>query len=273
GAGDAFTFLSVIRLLPGWFSAGRLPVLLQWVGMIGALGQVVSAYPFALVLRLSGWESAFVVAAATSALAGVLVLLFVRAGEPPVLTSPVPTDVRSIVVATLRRPGTQLGFWSHMLLASPNNVLGILWGYPLLTVGLRLPIGTAAIVMSMFVAASFVGGPVIGWIVARFPLRRSNVVIGVAALTYACLTALIVWPGHPPLAAVIPLFLGIGIGGPGSMVGLDFARTFNPSHAGGVASGIVNTGGFTGGFVGMLAVGLLLDLRSGARAPVAVLYS
>jgi MFS family permease len=274
GIGDAFTFLAVIRLLPGWFSGRMLPLLLQWVATIGALGQVVSAYPFALLLGLSGWTSAFLVATSASAVAGVLVLAFVRAGEPLPLTSPVPTGgVRAILAASLRRPGTQLGFWSHMLLATPNNVLAILWGYPLLTVGLGMPVGTAAIVMSMFVAASFVGGPVIGWIVARFPLRRSNVVIGVAVVTYGCLTALILWPGHPPLGAVIPLFLGIGIGGPGSMVGLDFARTFNPSHAGGVASGIVNTGGFTGGFIGMFAIGLLLDARSGDRAPVAVLYS
>jgi len=274
GVGDAFTFLSVIRLLPGWFSGRMLPMLLQWVAAIGALGQVVSAYPFALVLRVTGWEAAFLVAAATSALAAVLVILFVRAGEPLPLTSPIPTGgTPAILRASLRRPGTQLGFWSHMLLATPNNVLAILWGYPFLTVGLGLPIGTAAIVMSMLVAATFLGGPVIGWMIARFPMRRSNVIIAVAALSYGALLALLLWPGHPPLAAVIVGFLLIGIGGPGSMIGLDFARTFNPSHAGGVASGIVNTGGFTGGFVGLFAVGLLLDLHAGDGAPIAGLYS
>jgi MFS family permease len=274
GLGDAFTFLSVIRLLPGWFDNRRLPMLVQWVATIGALGQIIAAYPFAILLRLAPWQSAFLIAAAASALAAVLVLLFVRAGEPLPLTSPVPTGgTPAILRASLRRPGTQLGFWSHMLLATPANAFAFLWGYPLLTVGLGFPTGTAAIVMAMLVAATFLGGPVIGWMIARFPMRRSNVVITVAVLSYGALGVLLIWPGRPPLAALIVAFLFIGIGGPGSMIGLDFARTFNPSHAGGVASGIVNTGGFTGGFVSLFLIGLLLDLRAGHGAPISALYA
>ena len=273
GVGDAFTFLSVIRLLPGWFSTRRLPLLVQWVSAVGALGQIVSAYPFALVLRLTGWEVAFLSAAALAVLSLVVVAIAARVGEPLPLTSPIPVGgMRRILRTSVGRPGTQLGFWSHLLLATPTNALAILWGYPFLTVALGLPIGTAAVVMAMLVVASLVGGPLIGWIVARFPLRRSNVVFGVAVVSYGCLLALLLWPGHPPIGVVIAAFLGIGIGGPGSMIGLDFARTFNPTHAGGVASGIVNTGGFTGAFVGMFLIGLLLD-ASNPGAPVAVLYS
>ena len=46
GTGDAFTFVSVLRLLPNWFSGRILPQLAQWVGMIGATGQLVAAIPF-----------------------------------------------------------------------------------------------------------------------------------------------------------------------------------------------------------------------------------
>jgi MFS family permease len=274
GCGDAFTFLSVIRLLPGWFSARRLPQLLQWVGMLGSLGQIVSAFPFALLLGESGWEVAFVSAVALSLLATILVLLFVRAGEPLPLTSPIPAGGRlAILRSALARPGTQLGFWAHTLLASLPNMLGVLWGYPFLTVAVGLPVGTAALVMGLFVAASVIGGPLIGLVAARFPLRRSNLVIGIAMLSYGGLALLVLWPGIPPLGVVMAAFLAIGIGGPGSMVGLDFARTFNPSHAGGSASGIANSGGFIGAFVGMFLVGVLLDLRGGHGVTIAALYS
>jgi MFS family permease len=274
GCGDAFTFLAVIRLLPGWFPARMLPQLLQWVGVLGSLGQVVSALPFALLLREWGWEPAFVSAAALGVLSAVLVLLFVRAGEPLPLTQPIPSGGGlAILRSALARPGTQLGFWAHTLLASVPNLLSVLWGYPYLTVGVGLPIGTAALVLGLFVAASLVGGPLIGLVVARFPLRRSNLVMGVAVISYGSLAMLLVWPGIPPLGVIMAAFLGIGVGGPGSMVGLDFARTFNPSHAGGSASGIANSGGFIGAFVGMFLVGVLLDARAGHDAPVAVLYS
>jgi len=274
GCGDAFTFLSVIRLLPGWFRPRSLPQLLQFVGVLGSLGQVVSALPFALLLRETDWQVAFLSAAALSALSTILVALVVRAGEPLPLTTPIPAGGRTAILRhALARPGTQLGFWAHMLLASLPNLLGVLWGYPFLTQAVGLPIGLAALTLGLFVAASVVGGPSIGWIVARFPMRRSNLVLGVAVLSYGFFAFLLVWPGMPPLWFVMAAFLAIGIAGPGSMVGLDFARTFNPSHAGGSASGIANSGGFIGAFVGMFAIGLLLDARAGHDASIAVLYS
>jgi sugar phosphate permease len=242
--------------------------------MLGSLGQIVSAFPFALLLRESGWQVAFLTSVALSALATALVALFVRAGEPLPLTTPIPAGGRlAILSSALHRPGTQLGFWAHTLLASLPNMLGVLWGYPYLTVAVGLPIGTAALTMGLFVAASVIGGPTIGYLAARFPWRRSNLVLGIAALSYGALLVLVVWPGLPPLGVVMAAFLAIGIAGPGSMVGLDFARTFNPSHAGGSASGIANSGGFIGAFVGMFLVGVLLDVRGGHGAAVEVLYS
>jgi sugar phosphate permease len=84
------------------------------------------------------------------------------------------------------------------------------------------------------------------------------------------------WPGTPPLGLVAALFIAIGMGGPGSLVGFDLARSFNPSHALGSASGVVNVGGFLGGFVSMLLIGVALDVIDGVRVAggaVSSLYS
>jgi MFS family permease len=45
GAGDAMTFISVMRLLPAWFRGPILPQVSQWTGNIGQAGQVLSALP------------------------------------------------------------------------------------------------------------------------------------------------------------------------------------------------------------------------------------
>src|SRR3954469_11119741 len=45
GAGDALTFISVLRLVPQWFPARRVPVLTQLTGIFGQAGQVLSAVP------------------------------------------------------------------------------------------------------------------------------------------------------------------------------------------------------------------------------------
>jgi hypothetical protein len=67
------------------------------------------------------------------------------------------------------------------------------------------------------------------------------------------------WPGRPPLGVVVVFLVVVAIGGPASLIGFDFARTFNPKRSLGSATGIVNVGGFTASFVMMLLVGVVLD--------------
>jgi sugar phosphate permease len=110
-----------------------------------------------------------------------------------------------------------------------------------------------------------VAGPVIGFLVARYPLRRSNLLLTLVLIIFAIWSVVLLWPGTPPISLVVALFIAIGTGGPGSLIGFDMARTFNPTHALGSASGIVNVGGFLGGFVCMLAIGVVLDAIDAAR--------
>src|SRR5262249_4567048 len=52
----------------------------------------------------------------------------------------------------------------------------------------------------------------------------------------------------------------VGVGGPSSMVGFDFARTSNPSGRLGSATGIVNIGGFLASLTTIVGIGVVLDL-------------
>lgn len=266
GVGDAATFVSVIRLLPNWFEGRILPQLSQWVGVIGQFGQLVSAIPFAILLHLAGWQPALLVASGASIVSATVVVALVRRGEPPSATGPLPTTtVVTQLGSTLARPGTQLGFWSHLVAGTAPNVMSIVWGYPFLTAGLGYNVPTAATVFSMLVVGNVVSGPLIGFLAARYPLRRSNVLLTVVIVIFATWAVVLLWPGRPPIGVVIALFIAIGSGGPGSVIGFDLARSFNPSHALGSASGIVNVGGFTGGFVSMLAIGFVLDGLDASR--------
>lgn len=260
GVGDAFTFVSVIRLLPNWFGGRVLPQLAQWVGTLGQIGQILATVPFAFLLHAAGWQPALLVASGFSVLGAVVALALVRRGEPPPLTSPVPTgSIARQLASTVRRPGTQLAFWVHLVGGTAPTVMALMWGYPFLTAGLGLEVPAAAGIFSLLVVGTVIAGPVIGFLVARFPLRRSNLVLTVVTLILALWMLVIVWPGSPPVALVAALYLAVGTGGPGSLIGFDVARTFNPSHALGSASGIVNTGGFIGGFLSVFGMGIVLD--------------
>ena len=87
GAGDALTFIAVLRLLPAWFSAGRLPVLNQVTSLLGQVGQLLSSIPLAAILFTFGWTAAFSCAAAVAAGVAVLVGAFLRDAPSGVRTT------------------------------------------------------------------------------------------------------------------------------------------------------------------------------------------
>ncbi|WP_439690804.1 MFS transporter [Curtobacterium sp. SP.BCp] len=268
GAGDAMTFISVIRLLPMWFSGRILPQISQWTGNLGQVGQVLSAFPFALLLHTTGWGTAYGVAAGAGAVGLVLAFVFVRNGPVPVRTGAIPLPhswggaLRTFAHA-VRRPGTQLGFWSHYVTQSSGTVFSLLWGVPMLR-GLGYTPTEAAGFLTVIVVTGFVAGPLLGVLCARYPLRRSNLVLGCVALLAVVWTAVLTWPGQPPTWLLVLLVVAMGIGGPGSLIGFDFARSFNPVGALGSANGLVNVGGFLAAFVMMYLVGTILDAASHA---------
>jgi sugar phosphate permease len=268
GAGDAMTFISVIRLLASWFSGRILPQLSQWTGNIGALGQVLSAIPLSLALHGLGWEPAFIGAAAMSTIAFLLVITLLSNGQIPTSTASNATSGRGALKQlreSMARPGTQLGFWSHFVTQSSGTVFSLLWGFPMLVGALGYSRSEAASMLALIVIAGVVSGPILGLLTARFPMRRSNLVLFVVTAMGVVWTIVLTWPGQPPLWLVILLIVTMGVGGPGSLIGFDFARTFNPLRSLGSANGVVNVGGFLASFVMMFLIGVILDLLNSAR--------
>ncbi|PPH89944.1 nitrate/nitrite transporter [Rathayibacter sp. AY1D3] len=277
GAGDAAIFTSVIRLTVTWFSGPIVPQLSQWIGNIGQVGQILSALPFAAILHTFGWEPAFLSAAGLGAVSFLGVLLMVA--DVPPRTEPitvVPPTLRATIAqlgVSLRRPGTQLGFWSHFVTQSSGTVFTLLWGYPFLVYAIGLPPTVAAPTLTIVVIAGIVVGPVLGVLTARHPMRRSNLVLGIVSAMAVAWTVVLLWPGIPPYWLVVLLLIVVGAGGPGSMIGFDFARTFNPSRSLGAANGVVNVGGFLASFTMMFAIGLILDALAGPGASSEQTYS
>lgn len=264
GTGDAMTFVSVLRLLPSWFPARRVPILTQVTGLLGQLGQVVSTIPLVLVLSAYGWSAAYLGAAALGVLVGVAVLVWVR--DSPVGTRATPPVGWREAMEQLRRsvaePGTRLGLWSHFSSQFSQMVFALIWGFPFLTIGLGYSATVAGSLLTLMVLAGLVVAPVLGQLTATYPYRRSNLVLGVLVATVLVWTVVLLWPGPAPLPLVVVLMLVLSANGPASAVGFDFARSFNPSPRLGMASGIVNVGGFTASLTTILVIGFVLDLRA-----------
>ena len=271
GAGDAMTFVSILRLLPAWFPARVTPVLTQVTGMLGQLGQLVSVLPFAALVGLHGWRTAFLGLAGAHLLAAILAVLVLRDAPSARARAVTAGSLRAAAAGVWdawRHPGTRLGFWSHFSTPFAGTVFALLWGYPFLVSGEGLTRGAAAGLMVGYVVANLVAAPIIGQLVATHPLRRSWLVLGMIAVQAAAWAVVLLWPGPAPLPVLAGLVAALAAGGPASMVGFDYARTSNPLTRLGAASGAVNGAGFAAAILTLLGIGLVLDLQgAGAATP------
>jgi len=264
GAGDAMTFISVLRIIPAWFPPRRVPLVTQLTGQLGQLGQVASTIPLVAALAGPGWTPAYLGAGAVGVLAMILVLLVMR-DRPEGMPAPTPAGWRQAVAdlrSSFTHPGTRLGLWSHFSTQFSGMVFVLLWGYPFMTAGLGYPPAVAGALLTLMVLAGPVIGPVIGQLTAHYPLRRSNLIFGVLIATVVIWTVVLLWPGPAPLPVLVLLLLVLAAYLPASAVGFDFARSFNPSTRLGAASGIVNMGGFVASLTTIFAIGLILDWRA-----------
>ena len=262
GMGDAMTFISVLRLVGFWFAPRRAPVITQLTGIVGQLGQVVAAFPLVALLHHVGWTPSFAGAAALGVVVAVAVLATLRdapAGSVVTGARIRPAEIRANLRAAWAEPGTRIGLWTHFTTQFSGTVFALLWGYPFLVRAEHVSPATAGALLSLMVFISMGVGPVLGSLAGRWPRRRSALTLTIVGSSALVWTLVLAWPGTAPRALILVLVVVLATNGPGSMLGFDYARTSNPAHRLGGASGIVNVGGFVASLLTIFLVGLLLD--------------
>ena len=265
GAGDAMIFVCVLRLVNTWFAARRIPLITQLTGVLGQLGGIIAAVPMTLALRELGWTNTYLLAASVGIVVGFLLVLFIhdtpdeRSISGPQLSL---AEVRTSLAESWEHPGTRLGLWTHFSTQFSATTLGLLWGYPFFVRGEQLSASTAGLLLTILVIAVMAAGPILAWIITNHPWHRSTLVLGIVLSIVGVWTVVLVWPGNAPMPLLVVLVIVVGIGGPASMIGFDFGRTFNPEHRMGGAIGIINQGGFVACLLLVVAIGLILDWRT-----------
>ncbi|MEV0945230.1 MFS transporter [Rhodococcus sp. NPDC049939] len=266
GVGDALTFISVLRLVPQWFESRRVPVVSQLTGIFGQLGQILSALPLMLLLNGPGWSFAYGSAAAMGMLAFVLGLAVIRNAPPGLEPVAAPAGLREVgkqIRVVWGRHGTRLGFFTHMGTQFSMTTFALLWGIPYLRSAQGLSPAEAGSLLTLSVISAIVAGPVIGILSGRFPMRRSYLVLSIIISNALMWTIVLALPGPAPSWLLVILVVVVSVGGPGSMIGFDYARMFNPSTSMGTAQGMVNIGGFLASLLVIQAMGIILNAMGG----------
>lgn len=263
GAGDAMTFISVLRLVALWFPPRRAPLMMQLTGILGQAGQIAAAVPLVALLSAVGWSTSFLIAACVGGALAVASLVALR--DPPGAAPPrrVPAGEAMVELRhAWREPGTRLGLWTHFVTQFSGVVFALLWGYPFLVESEGRSPAEAGALLTLLVLTGMAVGPLLGYLAGRWPFRRSVPTIAIVLSTASMWTVVILWPGPAPLALLVLLILVLATNGPGSMMGFDYARTENDPVRIGSANGIVNVGGFVASLSTILLIGIVLSVVS-----------
>lgn len=280
GAGDAAIFPAVLRLVATWFPAQRGPLMVQFTGIIGQAGQLIALVPLAALLHATSWTITFGSIAGLGVLFTILVALVIRnhpaergadvtvntdTGVVRVVTSAIDTGVG--IRAAWAHPGTRLAFWSHFTTPFAGTAFVLLWGMPFLTAAEGLDTAHGAGIISVYVVAGMLLGPLIGDLSRRLPNHRSlALVLPAVGVQMAAWVAVIAVPDTAPIWLLYVLAIALATGGPASMIAFDHARTHNPTHRLSTATGVTNAGGFIAALIAIFLIGLALDLQ-GAGTP------
>lgn len=261
GAGDAMVFTSVLRLIALWFLVRQAPVITQLTGMIGQMGAVAAAVPLSAALHAWGWTMTYATAASLGVVLAIGVVAVVK--DSPYERGAVERikirALRHSLTEVWRDPGTRLGLSVHFTTQFAPTVFALLWGYPFLVAGQGLTPTQASGLLTWMTFVALFAGPTIGRWTGLHPYYRSVMaltVVGAISLVWAIVLAL---PGPAPFWLLVVLVSVTAVGGPGSMIAFDLARSFHRSERYGRASGMVNMGGFVASLTTMALIGLILD--------------
>lgn len=270
GAGDASVFLSVMRILPFWFPLKRTPIFTQLTTVLGQLGQFISAVPFMALLGAKGWTVAFVSLGSVVALIAIAALVAVRdvpdqprkkSSAQPVDTSetPVQPRLRTTLKLIVKNPLTWQGFFVHYVLMVWQTVFSLMWGVPLMTLGMGLSPSTAGLVLSINTACMVVSGPIIGIASARFGYRRDVVAVAISFIQAGAWLIFLSSDAPRGLFAIIVVNIVMGLTTAASGYGFDSIRERLDRTVLAAGTGLANMGGFLSSMAAAQVMGILLD--------------
>jgi MFS family permease len=261
GAGDAMTFVNVLRLVQNWFPERRQALLAALTGVVGGLGSLVATVPLETALRQLGWAGTFAVIIGIAVVLGFIAYGIVR-DRPPGVAPPGRhhhEPLSTTLAAAWHRPTTRRAFYAHAGTLGPFAAVGTIWGVPYLEHTQGVGSTTAA---SLMIAVAIAFTAVVGLVGLTghwSPRARAALLIVPAMAQLAGLGLLLAWPGTvAPRPLVVAVLALIGLNAAVSVSLFDIARRATPRSEVGLTVAIVNCGGFTAAAIGSAIIGLLL---------------
>ena len=263
GMGDSFTFISMIRMINGWYQGAKASRLQQYISSAGQLGQFFSAVPFWWMLENLGWSPAFSIMSAISLVTVALLIIYTSDDAPD--QAKTSHRALSLKMATkqlrenMANPGIRMSFWTHFVTQPTTTSIQLLWAVPFLVTAQGQSHDFASLTLTSMVFFGFFITPLVANICSRRPQWRGKLVYLLVAVVNGTWVFVVIQPEALSPVVLFVAMLLISIGGPASMIAFDFSKDIVPKAKLGSANGFANVGGFLATFVMMYMVGWLID--------------
>jgi sugar phosphate permease len=269
GLGVSVVFIALLKLNAAWFHDRHFATMTGLSILLGNVGSLLAATPLAWVLGYTSWRTVFISVGGISLVLAALASQFVRnhpgeAGLPSLRELDGKTahpahaghwyDGLLIVV---KNRATWPGLWVNMGLAGSLFAFGGLWAVPFLreVYGMERAAATAhtTLLLAGFALGAFFIGSLSDWLGRRKP------VMVIAALVYCLgwLPWLFGW--QLPNGMSHAVFFMMGLGASSFTLTWSCAKEVNQHALSGMATSVVNTGGFLGTAMMQPLVGWAID--------------
>ena len=271
GVGVSVMFVAILKVAADRFPENRFGTMAGLSSGLGNIGGLASQTPLFATIAAIGWRASFSLIGLWGIIAGAVCFFVLKENHHPEKPKePDPVNDKQIITPlldALRNPRTWpptivfVGFFGGFICLTGS------WGQGLLTAVYGLAPASAANYVMLGVLGFSFGSIGIGRISDAIQRRRSPTLI-VGGLTLFMWILLVFFPHFVPLP-VLMFTIGLGSGLP--MTTLPTGKEVNHPDYPGTATGIVNIGGFFGGAIGPLGIGLVFDFFSGS-VPEPTLY-
>ncbi len=266
GIGNAFCFLSCIKLTTRWFSAQRTALVIGLIVTIAMAGGVFAQTPLTLLVQALGWRHAVL----TDALLGIIILAIIwrnvhdqpasdKAINNLTQSSPSSLGLKRSIRFAFANAQNWLGGLYTCLLNLPIFLLGELWGVMYLMQVDHISRVQASYITTMVFVGTIIGCPIVGMLSDRLGKRRMPMIVG-AILSLIVMFAIMLTPNLTFWPLLI-LFLLLGIFTSAQIIAYPAIAESNPKALTGTATGLASVLIMGGGAVFQPFFGWLMGLH------------
>jgi sugar phosphate permease len=276
GLGVSVMFISMLKLNAAWFHDRHFATMTGATILIGNVGSLLAAAPLAWTLQYVSWRTAFVAVGGFSLLLAALTWWLVR-DHPGKADLPSLRELEGKTAhpphsghwydglkVILKNRATWPGFWVNMGLSGTLFTFAGLWAVPFLRDVYGMDRATATNHTSLLLAGFAIGAFFVGKLSDAIGKRKPVMAAGALAYFLCWLPMLSGTAMSSALSHV--LFFAMGLCAPSFVLTWACAKEVNPHALSGMATSVVNIGGFLGAAIMQPLVGKAIDFAHSGHA-------